>query len=192
MTGPPPRVVVTAFGRDRPGIVSAVTGVLVDRGANLADTAMTNLAGQFAMVLVVEVPVTETATALEEELAARTTAMGLTVSVRGLPDEPPASEVEGARRSTPWAVSVHGADRPGIVHQVSHLLAELGANVVDLTTRTVGTPEEPVYVMLLAVDLAVADPPAEGVGAELERRLALLAEELGVDIHLRAEDPDVF
>lgn len=192
MTDPPPRVVVTAFGRDRPGIVAAVTGVLVDRGANLADTAMTNLAGQFAMVLVVEVPETETASALEGELAARTAAIGLTVSVRALPDEPPAPEVDDARRPTPWAVSVHGADRPGIVHRVSRLLAELGANVVDLTTRTVGTPEEPVYVMLLAVDLGVAEPPADDVGVELERRLALLAEELGVDIHLRAEDPDVF
>lgn len=179
------RVVVSAFGPDRPGIVAAVTGVLVDHGANLADTAMTNLAGQFAMVLVVEVPEDERAEALEAALVDQTAALGMTAVVRPLPDDAGGSET-GVEGGSSWAVSVYGADRPGIVHRVATLLAGHGANVVDLSTRTVGPAGAPAYVMLLEVTL----PPgldADGLHADLLR----LGGDLGVAIHLRPDDADI-
>lgn len=173
---------------DRPGIVAAVTGVLVDHGANLADTAMTNLAGQFAMVLVVEVPGDEGAPALEAALAAGTGPLGLTVAVRELAEGAGRSEpAPGGAPGSAWAVSVYGADRPGIVHRVSRALAERGANVVDLSTRTVGPAGAPAYVMLLEVWLPEACD-AEALGEEL----AALAGELGVEVHLRPDDADIF
>jgi glycine cleavage system transcriptional repressor len=179
------RVVVTAFGPDRRGIVATVTGVLVRHGANLADTAMTNLAGQFAMVLVVELPGDEPPEALERALADAAGALGLTVAVEPLAPElaaPPA----GVADEMAWAVSVYGADRPGIVHRVTTLLADLGANVVDLSTRTIGTPDEPVYVMLLDITL-----PAGEDTDHLRTALLGLADDLRVEIHLRADDADV-
>ena len=179
-----PRVVVSAFGPDRPGIVAAVTGVLVDHRANLADTAMTNLAGQFAMVLVVEVPEDERAEALEAALVDHTSALGLTVVVRPLPDGPTGEA--GVGGATSWAVSVYGADRPGIVHRVATLLADHGGNVVDLSTRTVGAAGAPAYVMLLEVTLP-PDGDGHGLGVALER----LAGGLGVEIHLRPDDADI-
>lgn len=184
---PVPRVVVTAFGPDRPGIVAAVTGVLVDHGANLADTAMTNLAGQFAMVLVVEVPGDEGAPALEEALAAGTGPLGLTVAVRELGEGGGRAEpAPGGAPGSAWAVSVYGADRPGIVHRVSRALADRGANVVDLSTRTVGPAGSPAYVMLLEVWLP------EGCDADaLGEELAALGGELGVEVHLRPDDADI-
>ena len=188
-----PRVVVTAFGPDRPGIVAAVTGVLVDHSANLADTAMTNLAGQFAMMLVVEVPADEGAAALEAALSAQTASLGLTVAVRALPDDDSRALPDDDSRalpddagSTSWAVSVYGADRPGIVHRVTTLLAKHRANVVDLTTRTIGAIGAPVYVVLIEVTL-----PEGGVAEHLEAGLDVLAADLGVEIHLRPDDADI-
>lgn len=180
------RVVVTAFGPDRRGIVAAVTGVLVRRGANLADTAMTNLAGQFAMVLVVELPDDERPEALERALADAAGVLGLTVAVEPLAAEATASPPGADDGGTAWAVSVYGADRPGIVHRVTTLLAERGANVVDLSTRTIGTPEEPVYVMLLDVTL-----PAGEDTDDLRTVLLGLADDLRVEIHVRSDDADV-
>jgi glycine cleavage system transcriptional repressor len=180
------RVVVTAFGPDRPGIVAAVTGALVEHEANLADTAMTNLAGQFAMVLVVEVPEEERAEALEAALGERTAPLGLTVVVRPLPERDDAGTGLPADDRSSWAVSVYGADRPGIVHRVTALLAQHEANVVDLTTRTVGAPGAPAYVMLLEVTLP-ADRDAGPLASDLRR----LSAELDVEIHLRPDDADV-
>ncbi len=179
------RVVVTAFGPDRPGIVAAVTGVLVEHGANLADTAMTNLAGQFAMVLVVEVPRAEAGPGLEASLAEGTAGLGLTVAVRPLTEGAGESPTRAGDGSS-WAVSVYGADQPGIVHRVTTVLAERSANVVDLTTRTVGSARAPVYVMLLEVVLPTATD-----AVELEAALVALAEELGIEIHLRSDDADI-
>ena len=95
---PVPHVAVTALGVDRPGIVAAVTGVLVRHGCNLEDTAMTNLGGHFAMMLVVEVPSTESAEALEASLLEEVSDMGLTVAVRPIVEPPP----EGPQ-GEPWA-----------------------------------------------------------------------------------------
>ena len=47
---------VSAIGSDRPGIVAAVTKVLLDQGCNLEDTSMSILRGHFAMMLVVAAP----------------------------------------------------------------------------------------------------------------------------------------
>ena len=47
---------VTAIGRDRPGIVAAITGVLLDAGGNVDDSQMSILHGHFAVMLLVSVP----------------------------------------------------------------------------------------------------------------------------------------
>ncbi|HUF32741.1 MAG TPA: ACT domain-containing protein [Acidimicrobiales bacterium] len=172
---------VTAFGVDRPGIVATVTGVLVEHGGNLEDTAMTILGGHFAMMLVVEVPDEEGADALEAALVDAVAPLGLTVVVRPIDDA-------GSARATgsPWAVSVYGADQPGIVHRVTQLLADRGANVADLSTRVVGPAGAPAYVMLLEVVLPDDVDPDE-LGDELRR----VAGDLGVEVHLRPDDADV-
>jgi glycine cleavage system transcriptional repressor len=176
-----PHVAVTALGADRPGIVAAVTGVLMRHGGNLEDTAMTNLGGHFAMMLVVEVPDGESAVALERSLAEEVGVLGLTVVVRPIADAP-----GGGPTGDPWAVSLYGADRPGIVHLVAQKLADHGANIVDLSTRVIGPGPEHAYVLLLELSLpATAD--ADGLGRELDA----LATELGVEIHLRPDDADV-
>lgn len=175
-----PHVAVTAVGVDRPGIVAAVTGVLLDHGGNLEDTAMTRLGGHFAMVLVVEVPGDEDAIALEGALAEETKLFGLTVTVR------PIEEVEGgADDGAPWAVTVHGADRPGIVHRVTSLLAAHRANIVDLATHQLTTDAGTGYVVLLSVLL-----PTTADAAALESALDALAADLGVDVHLRPDEAD--
>lgn len=174
-------VAVTALGTDRPGIVAAVTGVLMRHGGNLEDSAMTNLGGHFAMMLVVEVPDDESAEALEASLVEEAGGLGLTVAVRPIVEAPADGPVGAA-----WAVSLYGADRPGIVHRVTQALAEQGANIVDLSTRVLGPGPDHAYVLLLELSL----PPSADAG-RLERRLQALARELGVEIHLRPDDADV-
>jgi glycine cleavage system transcriptional repressor len=177
-----PHVAVTALGVDQPGIVAAVTGVLMAHGGNLEDTAMTNLGGHFAMMLIVEVPDVGSAEALEAALVEEVGGRGLTVAVRPIAevdDEPP-------RSSASWSISLYGADKPGIVHGVTARLAEHGANIVDLSTRVVGNGPEHAYVLLLEVDL-----PETADVERLRLELAALAASLGVELHLRPDDADV-
>ena len=176
-----PHVAVTAVGADRPGIVAAVTGVLVEHGCNLEDTSMTILRGHFAMMLVVDTPPGLAPAQLEEALGDPGAALDLVVTVRPI-DESVAASPPGEA----WTVSVYGADRPGIVHGVASTLAAAGVNIVDLTTRVIGDPAQPVYAMLLEVTV----PP--GVDPDrLGRELEALAAELQVDCSLHPADADI-
>lgn len=172
---------VSAIGADRPGIVAAVTGVLVERGCNLEDTSMSILRGHFAMMLVVSAPDGETSDGLERALVGATSSLELVVVARPL-DEDVHRPMEGDS----WTVSVYGADRPGIVHRVSSLLADVGANIVDLTTRVIGGDARPVYAMFLDVTV----PPAVDPDT-LVRRLDVMAAELGVSCTAHPADADI-
>jgi glycine cleavage system transcriptional repressor len=167
-----PLLAVAALGPDRPGVVAALTRVLLGRSGNLEDASMHQLSGQFAMTLVVDVPADVDAVRAELEPVGRE--LGLLISVR---------EVAGSVAKAPaesFVVSVHGADRPGIVHRVAEAIASAGGNITDLSTRLAGD----LYVLVAEVDLA-SDP------APLADALAEIGAQLGVDAHLRPADPDL-
>ena len=177
-----PHVAISAVGHDRPGIVAAVTAVLMEQGCNLEDTSMTILRGQFAMMLVVDVPDGVGPVSLEEALAPVAESFDLAVRARAVDDDT-ATAFTGA----PWTVVVYGADRPGIVHRVTAALAARGANVVDLTTRVIGEGERPSYAMVLEITIP-SGVDSDGVEAEL----AAVAAELGVECTAHPSDADVF
>ena len=166
---------VTVLGRDRPGIVATATRLLADLGANLEDSTMTLLRGHFAMVLLARCGAS--ADEVEAALAPLAGDGSLLVSVREVPDEPV------ALRSAPvHLLSVHGADRPGIVSAVTSVVAAAGGNITDLSTRLTG----PLYVLLAEVEL----PHGEDA-EELSARLGQVAASLGVDVSLRTLDDDL-
>ena len=176
-----PHFALSAVGADRPGIVAAVTGALVDSGCNLEDSSMSILRGQFAMMLVVAGPEGLDAATLERALAGPAADLDLVVHVRAVDEAvPPGPSGE------PWSVAVYGADRPGIVHRFTSLLAGEGVNVVDLTTRVIGEADRPVYAMILEVAL----PPGLD-GGELVGRLEALAREVGVECSAHPSEADI-
>jgi glycine cleavage system transcriptional repressor len=171
--------VLAASGRDRPGIVAAVTRVLLDHGVNIEDAEMAILRGYFAIVLVLSAP---------DELGEAQLRAALDAVGNELPLETVTlSAVEQLTSESPeptHAISVYGADHPGIVHGVAETLARHEVNVVDLSTRVVG--DDPIYVMLLDVTL----PPSLDEAA-LDELLARVGQQLGVDVSVRALNRDV-
>jgi glycine cleavage system transcriptional repressor len=167
-----PLLAVAALGPDRPGVVAALTEVLLAGSGNLEDASMHQLSGQFAMTLVVDVP--GDAASVRAELEPVGERLELLISVRDVAG----GDVAAAGES--YVVSVHGADRPGIVHRVAAAIAEAGGNITDLSTRLAGG----LYVLVAEVDLAVDPGP-------LEHALAAIGSELGVDAHLRPVDTDL-
>jgi glycine cleavage system transcriptional repressor len=177
--------VVTTVGRDRPGIVAAVSGVLAELGCNLQDSTMATLRGEFAIVLLLAAPPGVDQEALEAGLAKVADELDLVVSVRPLsPEEAEGTGQAGEEREA-WTVAVHGGDRPGIVHAVTQALAEAGGNVVDLGTHLVGTPEAPVYTLTLRATVA------PGRGEELAEAVRAAAEAVGVDCSVHRDDADL-
>jgi glycine cleavage system transcriptional repressor len=139
-------LVVTAVGPDRPGIASDFTGHVHAAGANLADTRMVNLRGQFAFIALVE----GTAEVLEEvktRLREAAPRIGLAIDFSS-----PTSK-EGAanalREGVPFRLKTYSMDQPGIVHRITSYLREHGVNVEELVTRLESAPfmGTPVFTM---------------------------------------------
>lgn len=169
---------LTAVGRDRPGIVAGLTGVLVEFDGNVDDSQMSILHGQFAVVLLVSVPDDCEVEALADSVRKVASELGLdSVNVC------PVSELERGPDPT-HVLTVYGADRPGIVHDTASLLAEREVNITDLRTKRTGTPESPVYVLVM--ELAVPD---SAVG--LEEDLAGLGSDGGMEVSLSELETEV-
>jgi glycine cleavage system transcriptional repressor len=168
-----PEFAVTAIGQDRPGIVAAVSGALLELGGNVEDSQMSILRGHFAVMLLVQVPEGVDTANLAERLGEVRDELGLealTVSPVG----------EGADPVRPThVVSVYGSDSKGIVHAISAALAGLGVDITDLKTRLGGVPSAPIYVMALEVALGDAAPE------RVEAALADAAAAKGVEVSLR-------
>ena len=176
------RWIVTALGKDRPGIVAGVTKILYRLGCNLEDSAMTRLEGEFAIMLIFSAPARAAAAKLRRAFAPLER-VGLSVHLKLLS----ASETripKGGGKA--FQISVYGADRPGIVFKVSELLAKLGVNITDLHTHRSAGGGPSLYLLLLEVEA-----PAARSAAALEAQLARIAKSLGVQVSLRAAETAV-
>lgn len=180
---------VAAIGRDRPGIVAAVTRNLLDHALNVEDSQMTILRGHFTMMLVVSGSDAVDAAALRGDLEATARELGMeAISLSEVTD------VAGESAQPSHILTVYGADHPGIVHAVAEALAGCGVNITDLNTRLVpddphgaanGDGGEDLYAMMLEVVLP------EGLSAgQLESLLEATRREQGVEISIRELESD--
>ncbi len=165
---------VTAIGRDRPGIVAAISRALLGLRGNIEDSQMSILRGHFAVMLIVRLPEEVDEGALEECLGDARSELDLeAVAVNRVDD----LRDETARPS--HVITVYGADHPGIVHAVAAALAERGANITGLQTRLAGGRDAPLYVMTIEVAIEGA---AEST---LEEALAKVADDARVEVSMR-------
>jgi glycine cleavage system transcriptional repressor len=142
------------IGEDRPGIVAAVTRALYARGMNLGEASMQRLGGSFSIMMMVSGAAD--GAAVEEAVSEVAADLGLRIHV---------DRITGGlhRHLVPNIhVTVSGADRAGIVAQVTGALAEAGLNILDLESDVAGSEEKPVYIMQIA---GIAEVPLESIEA---------------------------
>jgi glycine cleavage system transcriptional repressor len=170
---------VTAIGRDRPGIVAAISRALFDLDGNIEDSQMSILRGHFAVMLIVSVPDRVSAEALADHLGPVREELGLEAITCN-----PIDELDAVMDPASHVVTVYGADHPGIVNAVSHALADLGVNITDLETRLTGADDNPLYTMV--IEVAVGDAEVSAVQAALR----VVAEREAVEFSLRPLDAE--
>jgi glycine cleavage system regulatory protein len=167
-------LVMTVIGADRPGLVKLVAAHVADHGGNWLESRMCHLGGQFAGLLRGEV-----AAERAEELIG---------ALRGL-------EADGLRvvihagvgagtaaRGTAVMLELVGQDHPGILHQVSSVLAGRGVNVEELASECVSAPMG--GGTLFQARATVLVPPSVSIG-ELRADLERIAADVMVDLKLR-------
>lgn len=165
-------LVLTLIGPDHPGIVDSVSEVVAAHGGNWLESRMAHLAGKFAGVLCVEVA-EEQAAALEEALA-RLEVGGLTIIVeRSAPEDAP--------RQPAMEIELLGLDRPGLLHEISAMLAAHRVNVEELVTDRAAAAHSGDHMFHAHIRVLLPeDVDASAIHQDMER----LADDLMVEIRL--------
>jgi len=171
------RFIMTAFGKDRPGIVADVTRILYETGCNLEDTAMTMLADEFSLNLLFSSPRADIETVLGDACRRLEETRQISAFMRPLPQR---------QTPTPAGVAnctlhVEGLDQAGIVYKISQYLADHGLNIVDLKSLAKASPESGTALYLMDIHIHI---PAGTAPGEVEKGLSAVADELNVEISL--------
>lgn len=168
-------LVVTLNGVDRPGVVARVAERARDCGASWNESRFAHLAGRFAGVVRLDVPA-ESLDALEHALR-ELDAPDLHVTVERGEVEPPSAQPR-------LALELLGQDRPGIVRDVSAVLARHGVNIEELETEVESASMSGELLFRARATLVLPEgADAEALRADLEE----LANELMVDLQVDAE-----
>ena len=125
-------VVLTIVGSDRPGLVELNPAEAVARaGGNWLESRMARLAGQFAGILRVQASMDAIPHVIEaiEGLSHAELKVSVELGTAGPIDTERSLELDSV-----------GLDRPGIVRDISGVLARHGANIEELVTDTSSAP----------------------------------------------------
>ncbi|MES0372225.1 MAG: ACT domain-containing protein [Mariprofundaceae bacterium] len=166
-------LLLSISGHDRAGIVRDVAEALLHLNANIEDSSMTALRGRFTMMLIIKLSEDTALGELKAALAELEQRTGLTVQSQPIS----ADEASRVPQEPDCVITVSGADRAGIVHAVTEVLAANEASIVDVSTRSRETESGSVYMMALEV-------ASGGKGESLRAPLKAVAEELDVDVEV--------
>ncbi|MBF8673363.1 ACT domain-containing protein [Pseudomonas fulva] len=169
-------LVLTVIAPDKAGQVERIAQCIVDFEGNWLESSMSRMAGQFAGILRVAVPA-DRYDALVDALEALS-AHGIRVQLAESGNEP-------AHASKPFGMELVGNDRPGIVRDITRVLAELNVNVERIATEVRPAPmsNEPLFHAEAILAL-----PASLSLEQLQQRLEALADDLMVELRLRADE----
>ena len=167
-------LVMTILGEDRPGVVEFVAKAVSDHGANWLESRMAHLAGQFAGIIHVEVAEDQLQTLVDALRSLEQN--GLQIIVQ--------ADAAGSADSSfaPLNMEVVGGDRPGIVREVSHVLASHEVNVEEFQTECITAPMSGDRLFRATARLRL--PNGFSIEA-LQAALEGIASDLMVDIQLR-------
>jgi glycine cleavage system transcriptional repressor len=170
-----PQVILTAIGNDRPGLVHDVSQFVFDRGGNIEDSRMVNLAGQFALMVLLG-GTDQTVAKLQQDLSLLSSSTALRAELHQA-----ATRGSAPGAALPFRLTGTTLDQPGLVHRVSHLLRELHVNIESLETRL--RPAPYTGAPMFDMELILSVPPTTSL-SQLRQGIGRLCDELNVDWNL--------
>lgn len=169
------RYMMTAFGKDRIGIVADVTRLLYEYDCNLEDTTMNMLSDEFTLNLLFSSKSNDIEEQLSRECRRLELEKGISAFVRALPD----SEAKGANGFKDCTLHIECLDQVGIVYKTSKFLAENKLNIMHLNSTAKPSPESGATIHCMDIQIQV---PGDVSLDQVEEDLTAMADELQVDI----------
>jgi len=169
------RYIMTAFGKDRPGIVADVTHLLYENNCNLEDTSMSMLADEFTINLLFSSNNDDIVSTLLEKCRDLEQQKNISAFIRPLKER----RLPSQGNFSTCTLHVEGMDQAGIVFKISQFLSANSLNIVDLKSTMKVTPESGTALYLMDIHIQV---PKSTSTKAFEEGLNIVAEELNVEI----------
>lgn len=172
--------ILSAVGRDRPGMMAEISEVIFECGGNIEDSSMGLLRNHFTLLLLFSTGREEVAQKLSSALKRLEWEKNLTVYYSPVTFEEayPEAKEEGDR----FKITTSGIDQAGIVLKVCRLLADRGVNIVGMETHRVFSAESGTPLFEMDIDIEV---PRSILEQGLRGDLHQVATELMIDLVLR-------
>lgn len=164
------QAVISLIGQDRAGFISDVTAIAHECHLNIADSRMTVLGGEFALLMAVQ--------GTSQQLSQfNTRVQHLADTINAAYIYRP-TQARDSAEATDLSVTISAIDHPGIVHSIARFFSARHINIADLTTRTepaahTGTP-------VFSVDLTAEIPTGTDL-EELKTAFETFCEDAGLD-----------
>jgi glycine cleavage system transcriptional repressor len=176
------QMVLTAVGRDRPGIVEEFTKLILHYDGNIEASRMVRLGGDFAMLVFVSSPedrVFELRKAVDDLHYTK-----FDVLTRLSEADEDVDDLQESR----CTITVLGADHMGIINQVAQYLSEQGINLESMHTEVSAAPMSGTPLFTMSADVVV--PPRLAV-ADLREAMEFIGDEMGVDTKIFQKKEDL-
>jgi len=164
-------LVLTFVGRDRPGLVNAISERVAAAGGTWLESRLARLAGEFAGIVLVAAPEDKLEGLASALRGLETAGLRLTIS--------PSVPAAAAPSERLIALSIVGHERPGIVREVTEALTRLGVNIEEFVSGVVGEPFTGAEMFRASLNIRLPDGLAVD---ELRKTLERLAAEIMVDL----------
>jgi len=172
--------ILSAIGKDRPGIVADVSEVIYECGGNIEDSSMSLLRNHFALLLLFSTEREEVNQKLSSDLKHLGQEKNLTVFYSPITVEEAYPKFR--EQTERFKITTSGVDHAGIVFKVCRLLADHGINIADMETQRVLSAESGTPIFEMEIDVEIPKSVSEqGLREDLHR----LANELVIDLVLR-------
>jgi len=163
-------LVLTIIADDRPGIVERLADTVAAAGGNWLESNMSRLAGKFAGILLVDIAEDRQSDLMKS--LEKLQSLGIRVTGEACANVP-------ATSGEPLLLTVVGNDRPGIVGEISAILARLQVNVEELDTCC---EDAPMSSETLFRATAILQLPRELSRDQLQGALEEVSDDLMVEL----------
>lgn len=123
-------VILTVVGSDRPGLTRAIAEAVYAAGGNWLESHLSRLGGKYVGSVLIELP--------EERLHELQAAVG-GIDAFGIKVDIIAAAEADEHSGELLGIDIVGQDRPGIVREVTSVLAGLDVNIEDFSSKIEGS-----------------------------------------------------
>ncbi len=175
----PNQLVISAIGSDRPGIVNALSELIVQNNGNIDDSRMTVLGGEFAIILLISAAQSDLEN-IEQVIKQQAEALELNIISKQTSNQ---SIDSASGNKVPYIVEVLAMDNPGIVYKLADFFSSRDINIQSLQTDRYPAPHT--GTPMFAIEMVITIPQSIIIN-DLREDFLDLCDDMNLDASIEA------